>query len=206
VHQALDTRLEPDERAELGDPADRAADGRPDVIFVGGPLPRALDQVAGREADLPGLVVDLLDDDANLLPLLEDVGRIRHPLPGELADVHESLDAVADVNEGPEFTDAAHDAVELRPRLQRLQEFRLGVGRLPLDHGPPREHEPSGLGNEFRDQALQRLADEFLEVFDPPRAHEARRHEATEPRDLALEASLVGRRDLGLDDHPCLEL
>ena len=106
----------------------------------------------------------------------------------------------------PKSRTRADDAVERGARLERLEHFALGVGRLLLDHGPPGEHEPPRRRHDLGDEALERLAHHLLEVFDPPGAHEARRHEAAEPGDLALEAALVGGRDAGLDDHARLEL
>jgi len=206
VHETLDARLEPHERAELRDAGHRAADRRAHVIPVGGPLPRALDEVLGRQADLAGLTIDLLHDDANRVARLDHIGRIRHPFPGELAGVHEALDAVADVNERAEVAHAAHDPVERRARLERFEQFRAGIGRPSLDHRSPREHQPPRRGHELRHEGLHALPDHLLEILDPPRAHEARGHESAEASHVALETALVGRRDPRRHDHAGLEL
>jgi hypothetical protein len=176
------------------------------VILVGGPLPRALDQGSGREADLAGLGVDLLDDHPHLLPLLEHVGGIGDAFPRELAHVDEPLDTVADVDERAEVADAPHDPLELVAGLERLEHLDLGLGGLLLDHGPPRKHEPPRGRHDLRDQALERLPHQLLEILDSPGAHQARRHEAPQPGHLAFETTLVGRGHAGLDHHARLEL
>ena len=206
VHEPFHAWLELDERPELRDPAHHTLDRGAHVIFLGGLLPRALDEVAGREADLARLAIDFLDDHPHLLAGLQNVGRILHAVPGELAHVHETLDTVADVDERAKVAHAAHDAVERISHLERLEHRGTGVGRLPLDHRPPREHEPPRRRHDLGDEGLEGLADELFEVLDAPRAHEARRHEAAEPGHLAFEAALVRSRHAGLDDHPRFEL
>ena len=206
MHEPLDAGLQFHERTELGDPADDALHGGAHVILVAGTLPRALDQVAGREADLAGFVVHFLDDHADLFAGLEHVGRVRHAIPRELADMDQALDAIADIDERTELADRTDDAVELHSGFQCFEQLGLGIRRLLLDDRPPREHEPPGLGDDLSDQAVERLADHFLEVLDSPGAHEARWHESSETGDLALEAPLVGGCDAGFDDHPGLEL
>ena len=46
----------------------------------------------------------------------------------ELGDVHEPLDAVADVDKRAKIADAPHDAVERRAHFERLEHLRAGIG------------------------------------------------------------------------------
>ena len=108
MKQAVDPRLELDERAEGLDANDLARVARARRVLLRDLLPRVGDCRLVREPDL-ALVVDLHDDDAGRLAGLEDVARAVAAVVAHLLERDEPLDA-ADVDERTERDDAADDA------------------------------------------------------------------------------------------------
>ena len=206
VNEPFHPRLEPHEGSELGDAAHRAPHRGADVVLLGSVLPGALHGVANREADLAGLAIDVLHRDAHLLADFENVGRGLHPIPRHLADMDEAINAIADVDEGAEVAHRSDDAIEEITDLERFEHLRAGIGGLALEHRTAREHEPPCGRDDLGHEGLDGLPDELLEVFHAPVADEARRHEATEPGDVALDAPLVRGGDFRSDDHSRFEL
>ena len=68
------------------------------------------------------LGVDLFDPHLDRLPLLEHVAGMFDPAPGQLADVHQAIDA-ADVDEGAEIHELSHHALVDLARLKRFEQL-----------------------------------------------------------------------------------
>ena len=105
VHQALDAVLDAHERTERNELGDLARDDLADGVGAGEVLPRVLLRRLQRQGDALAVHVDVEDLDGDLLADLDDLGRVVDVLPGQLGDVHETVDA-AEVDERTEVDDA----------------------------------------------------------------------------------------------------
>src|SRR5271165_5115785 len=98
VDQALDARLEFDERAIVGDVRHASLQLLADVVAGLDVRPRVFLQLLHAARDAVGLVVDLDDADLDLLADREDLARVIDAPPGDVGDVQEAVDA-AEVDE-----------------------------------------------------------------------------------------------------------
>ena len=83
-----------------------------------------------READLAG-PVDLQDLHQDFFPFLELVGNIRHPVLGDLGDVHEAVRPGENLDERPEVHDLPHLAEVDLPDLRVGDDAGNDLHRLP---------------------------------------------------------------------------
>src|SRR5262249_41051225 len=152
------------------------------------------------QADLAAFVVDLEHDHLDGLPQLHDGRHILHALPAHLADVQQTVHA-AQIDEGTEVLDRAHDALPHLPLGQLVPQLVAHLLALLLQQRPATDNEVAFDRIDFRHQAEQPLVDELLGVFDAVEIYLADGHEATDAVDIDGEATLVGGRDAGLDGH-----
>ena len=125
VDQALDARLELDERAEVHDLRDLSLDHRPAGVFLGDVLPRAGRELLEAERELARGLVDLEHLDLHLVADLDQVVDLGDARPAHLADRQQAVDA-AEVDERAEVFDRPDDAVA------DLAFFEGGPGLLAL--------------------------------------------------------------------------
>src|SRR5438093_1303867 len=110
VDQALDPRLELDERAVVRDRDDLALHARAHRVLRGHVLPGVRLQLLQAEADALALPVDVEDLDLHLLPDVHHLGRVRHAAIAHVRDVEQSVHA-AQIDEGAEVGDVLDDAL-----------------------------------------------------------------------------------------------
>src|SRR5438552_6005414 len=137
VDQALDPRLELDERAVVRDRHHFALHARAHRVLRGHVLPGVRLQLLQAEADALALPVDVEDLDLDLLPDVHHLGRVRHAAIAHVRDAAQSVHA-AQIDEAAEVGDVLHDAL---PHLTDLQPFpepaALGLTPASQPHAPP---------------------------------------------------------------------
>src|SRR5438445_542481 len=126
MDQALDPRLELDERAVVRDRDDLALHARADGVLRGDVLPGVRLQLLQAEADALALPVDVENLHLDFLADVHHLGRVRHPAIAHVGDVEQAVHA-AQVDEGAEVGDVLHDAL---PRLADLQLLHQDVALL----------------------------------------------------------------------------
>jgi hypothetical protein len=120
VQQAVDARLDLDERAVVGEVADLALDDGARRVLLGDELPGVHLGLLHAEADLLLVLVDVEDDDFDLLAEADHLARVVDALrPRHLGDVDQALDALFELDEravGHEVDHLALDAAVDRVR------------------------------------------------------------------------------------------
>src|SRR4029077_20641679 len=111
VDQALDARLQFDERAVVGDVGDAALEAGADRELGLDALPRIVQQLLHAEGDAVGLVVYLDDLDLHRLADVEHFGRVIDPAPRDVGDMEQAVDA-AQIHERAVVGDVLHHAVD----------------------------------------------------------------------------------------------
>src|SRR5271170_4666079 len=191
VDQALDARLEFDERAVIGDVGDAALESRADRVFGLDALPRIVEQLLHAERDAVGLVVDLDDLDLHLLADIEHLGRMIDASPGDVGDVQEAVDA-AEIDEGAVVGDVLDHAVDDLALFEVLHQLLALFGAGLFQHGAARDDNIAAPAIHLED--LKRL----LIVHQ-------RRHVADRP-DIDLRARQESDRPVEIDGKAALDL
>ena len=130
VQQAVDALLDLDERAVVGQVADRALDHRARRVLLGDLVPGVGLGLLHAEGDFLLLLVDAEDDDLDLVADVDQLAGVVDALgPGHLGDVHQALDALLELDEGAvghDVDDLALDAradrvllLDVLPRARR---------------------------------------------------------------------------------------
>src|SRR5262249_15582729 len=134
VDQALDARLELDDRAVVGDVGHAALEAGADRELGLDALPRIIEQLLHAERDAMGLVVDLDDLDLHLLADVEHLGRVIDAPPGDVGDVQQAIDA-AEIHERTVIGDVLHDAVDDLALFEVLHQLLALFGACLFQHG-----------------------------------------------------------------------
>ena len=121
VHEALDAGDDLDEGAERDDLRDAPLDDVALLVGVDHLLPRVGLRLLEPERDPLALAVDVEHLDLDLLPDLEQLGRMVHVAPGELGDVDEAVDAL-EVDERPEVDDVRDRALDDVARREPVED------------------------------------------------------------------------------------
>ncbi len=116
-------------------------------------LPRIFLRRLERERDALTVHVDVEDLDGDLVTDGDDLTRVIDVLPGQLRDVHESVDTT-EVDEGTEVDDRGHDAGTDLALLQGLEEVVADLGLGLLEPGAAREDDVVAVLVEFDDLRL----------------------------------------------------
>ena len=128
---------------------------------------------------------------------LDNLGRVIDVLPGQLGDVHESVDAT-EVHEGTEVDDGGHDALADLALLELVQELAANLGLSLLEPRATRKDHVVAVLVELDDLRLDLLADVRLEIADATHLDERSGEEATET-DVQDESTLDDLDDGALD-------
>src|SRR5207245_7721429 len=131
---------------------------------------------------------------------LDDGVRLLDPAPAHLADVQETVNA-AEIDKCAEVAYRADDARANLPLGQLLPEFLAGFFALLLQQSATADDEIALGGIDLGHQAAQPLVDELLRLLHTIKIDLADRHEAADTVDIDGEATFVGARDAGFDDH-----
>src|SRR2546422_284660 len=167
VDQALDPRLELDERAVVRDRDDLALHARAHGVLRGHVLPGVRLQLFQAEADALALPVDVEDLDLDLLPDVHHLGRVRHAAIAHVRDVEQSVHA-AQIDEGTEVGDVLDDAL---PHLAYLQLFHEDVAlglTLGFEQHATAHHDVAASLVQLDDLELEALAQELVDVGHAP--------------------------------------
>ena len=154
-----------------------------------------------READFLVLGIDLVDLDANFLADFEHVSRMLDPIPTNLADMQQTIDA-ANIDERPEIADAAHHALMNLPEGQLGQHFLLRLGLLALEHRPAAENQLLRSGSTSVTTQENFCPTNSSGCSTRPRAIWLIGMKAAQMVDLAFEAPFVVPGDMGFDHDP----
>src|SRR5205814_8360131 len=138
VDEALDARLELDDRAVVGEGDHLPLDARPRREAVEGVAPRVLHDLLQAERDALRLLVELEDLDADRVADLEHLGRVPDAAPAHVGDVEEAVDA-AKVDEAAVLGDVLDDAFDDLAFLQLLQGLALELRPLLLEEHAARK-------------------------------------------------------------------
>jgi len=214
VHEALDARLDLDERAVGDQVDDLAADLGSDRELPVDLVPRVLGGLLEAERNALLLPVDLDDHDLDLLALLEHFARVGDAAPAHVGDVQESVHAVQ-VDERAEVGDVLDDALAELPRLDGVEERAALVGALLLDQLAAGKDDVLPLKVDLEDLEVVGLAHVLVQVLGGLHVDVRGRHEGVDAdRDdqaalhLGLDAAGGDRAlgELGEDVVPVLLL
>src|SRR5207249_10607865 len=183
MDQALDPRLELDERAVVGDRDDLSLHASPDRILGRHVLPRIGLQLLQAEADALALPVDVEDFDFDLLADMHHLGRVRHPAVAHVGDVEQAVHP-AQVDEGAEIGDVFYDALPRLADLQLLhQDVALGLA-LGFEQDAAAHHDVAAALVELDDLELEALAQELVDVGHAPQGDLAAGKERVHPHQI----------------------
>src|SRR2546423_3401547 len=101
--------------------------------------------------------------------------------PRQLGDVDEPVDAV-EVDERAEVDDVGDLALDDEAGLQAVEDALAILAALLLEHGAAREHDVVARPVELDDLALERLAEELVEVGNAADVDQRGRPGAPHPR------------------------
>ena len=198
VHETLDALAHLDERAEGHELRDPSVDELADLVAGRELLPRVLLGRLERERDALAGQVDVEDLHRDLVAHLHDGGRVVDVLPRQLGHVDETVHAT-EVHERTEVDDRGDhtgaDLAGLQVREEVVALFALGL----LEVRAPREHDVVAVLVELDDLALERPADERLQVAHATEVDEGCRQEAAQA-DVDDEAALDDLDDRTGDD------
>src|SRR5699024_8069418 len=198
VHQALDTVLDAHERTERHQLGDLTGHDLTDRVRAGEGLPRVLLGGLQRERDPLPVEVHVEHLDGDLLADLDDLVRVVDVLPGQLGDVHQTVDT-AEVHERTEVDDRGHHTGAHLALLQGLQEGGAHLGLGLLQPGAAGQHHVVAVLVQLDDLRLELLADVGLQVADATHLHQRGGQEAAEA-DVQDETTLDHLDDGAGDD------
>ena len=163
MDQALDARLELDERAVVGQADDLAAHARADRVALDDVRPRVVHQLLVAERDALGRRVVLQHDDVDLVVDLEELRRVRDAAPRHVGDVEQAVDA-AEVDERAVVGDVLDHAAQDLALGERVERVLLLLGVLFFEEDLAREHDVAALLVDLDDPHAQFLAAQRVEV------------------------------------------
>src|SRR5690606_29525211 len=193
VHEALDARLELEERAVVGERHDLALDALADRVLVRRVDPRIRLDLLEAQRHALGLGVELQHLDLELVADLEHLARVVDAAPRHVGDVEQAVDA-AEVDEGAVVGDVLDHAVDDLPDLEGLQRLAALALALLLEQRAAREHHVAAPLVELDDLELRALAHQRLEVPHRAQVHLRAGQERLDA-DVDRQAALHARHD-----------
>src|SRR6185437_14771551 len=190
--------LDADERAERHQLGDLARHDLADRVGAGVQAPRVFLGRLERQRDALAVEVDVEDLDGDLLADLDDLGRVVDVLPGQLGDVHQTVDA-AEVHERTEVDDRGDDARVDLALGELVEELAADLGLGLLQPLPAGEDDVVAVLVELDDLRLELAAHVGLQVADAAHLDQRRGQEATQA-DVEDETALDDLDDGAGDD------
>ncbi len=138
MDQALDARLQFDERAVVGDVGDAARELGADRILGLDALPRIGLELLHAEADAMGFLIDPDDLHLDRLADGQHLARMIDAPPGDVGDVQQAVDA-AEVDERTVVGDVLDDALDDLALFEALHQFGALLGAGLFEHGAARD-------------------------------------------------------------------
>src|SRR5690606_16596119 len=204
VHQALDARLDLDERAVVGDVGHLAEHTGVGRVAARDVVPRILAQLLQAQAHAVALAVVLEHADFQLLADLDHLGGMAHALPRHVGDVQQAVDA-AQVHERAVVGEVLDHALELGALDQLLHQRLALLGVLALDRRAARDHHVVALAVELDELELELLALQVHGVADRAHVDQRARQERADVLDVDGEAALDLAADAAGDGLVLLE-
>src|SRR5690606_15267849 len=204
VHQALDARLDLDERAVIGDVGDLAEHAGVGRVAARDVVPRILAQLLEAEADAVALAVVLEHADVELLAHFNDFGRMAHALPGHVGDMQQAVDA-AEVDERAVVGEVLDHALQHGALDQLLHQLLALFRVLALDHRTAGDDHVVALAVELDQLELEFLAFQVHRVAHGAHVHQRAGQERTDVLDVDGEAALHLAADAADDGLVLLE-
>ena len=204
VDETLHAVAEVDEGTEGDELGDGTLDDGADRVLLDEGAPRILGGLLEAEGDALAVEIDVENLNLDLLADLDDLGGMVDMVPGELGDVHETVDA-AEVDEGAEVDDRGHGALEAHADLE-LGENLLALGlACLLEDDAAREDDVVAVAVHLDDAGLDARAHVGGEVLDATEVDERGGQEAAKA-DVEDQAALDDLDDLALDGLAGVEL
>ena len=169
-----------------------------DLVGAGELAPRVFLRRLERQRDALAVQVDVENLDGDLLADLDDLGRVVDVLPGQLGDVHQTVDA-AEVDERTEVDDRGDDTGADLALGQLVQELAAHLGLGLLEPRAARQDDVVAVLVQLDDLGLERLADVGLQVAHAAHLDQRRGQEAAQA-DVDDQAALDDLDDGALDD------
>ncbi len=188
VDQTLDPGQDLDEGAEGDDLGHGSLEHVAGAVGADHPLPRVLLRLLETERDALAIAVDVEHFDPHRVADRDDLGGMVDVAPGKLGDVDQAVDPV-EVDEGAEVDDVGDLALDHLAGLEATEDLLADLLALFLEHGAPREHHVVAAAVQLDHFALERLAEELVEVVDATDVDQRGRQEATHP-EIEDEAAL----------------
>src|SRR5436190_12173461 len=170
VDEPLDTRLELDEGAVVGEAHHPAAGLRARRERLLHALPRVRRLLLVAERDAARLAVEVQHDHLDLVADLEDLRGMGHAPPAHVGDVQEAIDA-AQVDEGAVVGDVLHGAGQHHALGEHLERVLLLLLALLFEHGPTGEDDVAAAPIQLDHLRADRLPDHRGEILDGPEVH-----------------------------------
>src|SRR5690606_37055309 len=163
VDQAIDARLELDERAVVGDRDHLALHARTHRVLLRDVLRRIALELLPAERDALALPVDVEDLDVDFLADRDQLARVGHATVRHVGDVEQAIDA-AEVDERTEVGDVLDDTLADLSGLQLLHQLLALAGALGLEDHAARHHDVAAALVELDDLELIGLAEQLVDV------------------------------------------
>src|SRR6202022_2489209 len=177
VHQTFDALLDAHERAERNELGDLARHDLADGVRAGEVPPRVFLSCFERQRNAFAVHVDVEHLDGHLVADLNHLGRVVDVLPGQLGDVHQTVDP-AEIDERAEVDDRGHHALADGALLPRVEDFAANLGLGLLQPGAPRQHHVVAVLVQLDDLGLDLLADVRLQIAHAPHLDQRRGQDA----------------------------
>ncbi len=171
MDETLDVVADLHERAERHELGHTAVGDVADLELLDELLPRIVLGLLEAEGDTLAGKVHIQHLDLDLVAHRDDLGRVIDVAPGELGDVHESVDA-AEVHERAEVDDRG-DGTGKDHALDELVEDLLALLLAVLfEHHTAGEHDVVAVAIHLDDTRLEAVAEEHVEVLHAAKIHE----------------------------------
>ena len=204
VDQALDARLQFDEGAVVGDVGHAADELRADRILQLDPVPRIGAELLHAERDALRLGIEADDLHLDRLANLQRFGRVIDPLPGDVGDVQQSVDA-AEVDEGAVVGDVLDHAFQNLAFLEVGDQFGAGLGARLFQHGAARDDDVVAAAVHLQDLERLRRVHQRRDVAHRPDVDLAARQKGDGAGEIDDEAALDPAEDGAVDPLGALE-
>ena len=168
VHQTLDTGLQLDEGAVIGDVGDAAGMHRGQRILGADQIPRIFLQLLHAEADAVGVLVDLDDLYLDGLADRQDLGRVVDPAPCHVGDVQQAVDT-AQIHEGAVFGDVLDHTIDILALGEVGDDLGALLGAAFFEDGAARHDDIAAAAIHLED--LERLLEPHQRAGIAHRAH-----------------------------------